>query len=276
MDDSASMIGFASAVRRTAHAAACANPGCSSQTWQLWMRRRHGVSLNGHWYCSDECLYTALSSVVHNPSRQPTVVHPRAHRLPLGLLLLSRGIIDEDELRSALRMQRDQPHHRIGECLEQLGSVGEDEVTRAVGAQQSLPVLLGTQADAADDIPYALLETAHCVAFRGSYSAMLYCGFDGAIDRTLISAAEEQTKCPCEPCIVSTRSVDEHLEIRFRNKRAGEVAFQSGCSASETVRTILSYAAQTHAENINIACTRRHLWARVAGNGVLDFTFPLA
>jgi hypothetical protein len=65
---------------------------------------------------------------------------PRQHRIPLGLVLLSRGFIDNQRLQAALQAQRQSRKGRVGEWLMQLGAVNEAQVTMALAIQWSCPV----------------------------------------------------------------------------------------------------------------------------------------
>jgi hypothetical protein len=62
------------------------------------------------------------------------------YRLPLGLLLLSKGIITGAHLQEALKAQRDSQKGRLGEWLRQQGIVTEEQVTAALSMQWGIPV----------------------------------------------------------------------------------------------------------------------------------------
>jgi hypothetical protein len=65
----------------------------------------------------------------------------RALRMPLGLILLSRGWITHRELQEALAAQRRAGSGRIGEWLSRLHGVPEETVAKALGIQWSCAVL---------------------------------------------------------------------------------------------------------------------------------------
>ncbi|MGB9417921.1 MAG: hypothetical protein WCB58_16505 [Acidobacteriaceae bacterium] len=70
----------------------------------------------------------------------------RALRMPLGLILLSRGWISHRELQEALAAQRRAQNGRIGEWLRRLHGVSEETITKALGIQWNCAVLpLGIQ-----------------------------------------------------------------------------------------------------------------------------------
>ena len=254
----------------------CANEDCTAGRWQLWLRRDTGIRLNDRWYCSADCLQYAVALVVAASQRTPSESRPSAHRLPLGLLMLSRGIIDETQLRAALAVQGERPAMKIGQCLETLGAVTGQEVTRALGAQHCLPVLVAFQPELDGGIPLALLESSRCAAFCGAYHpGLLYVGFDGAIDRPLLAAAELVLGRQCEPCIVDTRVIEEHLELRRQSRSPNEIVFGTKSSNGDIVRSIQSYVQQVRAGRVRLAATRQHLWVNLSGTRSLDLLFRL-
>jgi hypothetical protein len=65
----------------------------------------------------------------------------RPLRMPLGLILLSRGWISHRELQEALAAQRRAQNGRIGEWLHRLHGVSEETITKALGIQWNCTVL---------------------------------------------------------------------------------------------------------------------------------------
>ena len=65
----------------------------------------------------------------------------RALRMPLGLILLSRGWISHRELQEALAAQRRAQDGRIGEWLHRLHGISEETITKALGIQWNCTVL---------------------------------------------------------------------------------------------------------------------------------------
>src|ERR1700744_4318374 len=87
----------------------------------LLRRARQGVLLQGRWYCSPACFEHAIllvySDLIKIPDRPPS----RQHRVPPCLLLLGRGIINEDELKAAFFAQKEQGTACLGRWLVRLG-----------------------------------------------------------------------------------------------------------------------------------------------------------
>ncbi|HEV2284326.1 MAG TPA: ATPase, T2SS/T4P/T4SS family [bacterium] len=57
---------------------------------------------------------------------------------PIGSVLLTRGVITEDQLSQAIEIQRES-HGRLGRILVEMGAVSERELARAVAQQWGLP-----------------------------------------------------------------------------------------------------------------------------------------
>ena len=102
----------------------CESPACrhGKRLWRTWLEPLRGHSLDGHWYCSTDCFDQALVSAIGQflPGTPPPPA--KAHRVPLGLLMLSRGLVDNEQLKKALKAQRDSGSGRLGEWLRHIGA----------------------------------------------------------------------------------------------------------------------------------------------------------
>lgn len=119
----------------------CGNSQCRTGWLQLF-RRRSAPRFEGKWACSARCMEQIVTESVRYQieSWQPTA-QERALRMPLGLILLSRGWITRQELQEALAAQRNARHGRIGEWLRRLHGIGEETIIKALGIQWNCAVL---------------------------------------------------------------------------------------------------------------------------------------
>lgn len=119
----------------------CGNSQCRTGWLQLF-RRRSVPRFEGKWACSARCMEQIVAESVRYQieSWQPAA-QERALRMPLGLILLSRGWITRQELQEALAAQRSACHGRIGEWLRRLHGIGEETITKALGIQWNCAVL---------------------------------------------------------------------------------------------------------------------------------------
>ncbi len=120
----------------------CESSSCTRRRglWRSWLDAPRGHSLDGRWYCSSECFEQALASAIRQSLPVSARPPAKAHRVPLGLLMLSRGLVDDEQLKRALKAQKDSGSGRVGEWLRHIGAVTEEQVTQILGLQWSIPV----------------------------------------------------------------------------------------------------------------------------------------
>ena len=92
--------------------------------------------------CGAGCMEQSVTDAVRGQieSWEPAPAE-RALRMPLGLILLSRGWIGHRELQEALAAQRSAGHGRIGEWLHRMHGVSEETVAKGLAIQWSCAVL---------------------------------------------------------------------------------------------------------------------------------------
>jgi hypothetical protein len=115
------------------------------------------------------------------------------HRVPLGLVLLSRGVITPQQLRKALAAQKKAGEGRLGEWLVRQKAAGEEDVARALSAQWNCPVLAAEPHDPAamaSTFPRVMMDAFGAVPLRVAGRRLLYVAFEDKIDRCLVLAAE--------------------------------------------------------------------------------------
>src|SRR5579863_3908029 len=130
---------------------------------------RAGINVGETWYCSPDCFAMDSRTTLSSLSAGSVVEMPRTPRLSLGLVLLSKGYLSEDQLRFATARSK-----RDGEDLEstlmEFGFVGEKQLAAARAAQWGCPVLASDPAGQAveADLPPTLLQA--CSAAPVHYS----------------------------------------------------------------------------------------------------------
>jgi hypothetical protein len=247
----------------------CADRECSAARR---MRRRlacwhAGVRLNGSWYCSPQCLEKAVRQ---NYARgRVTALAKRAaqHRIPLGLLLLSRGQLTNPQLRAALQAQQDSGRGRIGYWLEHLGFATEQQVTAALGLQWACPVL---PSSAPRDpaclgmLPFPLLESFRMLPVRFvAATQVLYIAFCDGIDYPALNAIEQMLDCRTEACLLSHSALDQGLEQMAEKFRSRDLIFEGRREVGEMARITASYALKLGAAEARIVNCGDYLWTRL-------------
>jgi len=247
----------------------CSRENCRqpNRLWR-WLRKRPlGVRLQGGWYCLPTCLERALVDALPRTPPAPRV-SAISHRVPLGLLLLSREQISNLQLQTALTAQRDAGHGRIGEWLQRLGFATEKQVTAALARQWACPVLRNDQISldpsGLPKIPHLLLESFQMVPVNFVKStSTLHIAFSDAIDYTVLYAIEQMFHYHTEPCLITPRSLHKYLAAMAGRNGRSEMVFDHIADATEFARIIRSYAVKMTACSVRLAACGPYIWARM-------------
>ena len=192
------------------------------------------------------------------------------HRIPLGLLMLSRKQLTASQLRIALEQQRTAGHGRIGDWLQQLGFANEGQVTSALARQWSCPVLRASLeipgAGRFIPIPLRLLESSRMmpVEFAEARKTLLI-AFSEGIDHTALYAIEQMLGYRTDACLVCPSTLRKGLQALAQRRAVKDVVFDRVEDAGECVRIIGSYAAKVGAEEVRLAQCGKHIWIRLEG-----------
>jgi hypothetical protein len=225
--------------------------------------------MDGARYCHTECLELALIEGFGRARRVPRHAAIASHRIPLGLLLLSRGQLTAEQLRAALAAQRAAGQGKIGAWLQMLGFTSEREVTAALARQWSCPVWsrLGEREIATShfpSIPALLLESFQMIPVNlVEATRTLLIAFSEGIDYTALYAIEQMLGYHTEPCLVSPGTLQNSLQALARRRVSKDVILNHVEDGAECARIIGSYTAKVHAEEIRMARCGKHLWVRL-------------
>jgi hypothetical protein len=245
---------------------------CSSRACSLRFKhqpalfaRFRGVFFRNRWYHETACLTESLVGAIKQ--LLPSAVPPRqrAHRLPLGLLLVKRVSISPEQLREGLRLQRLAGTGKLGYWLRQFTNLDEEQICAALGQQWSCPVFPLNEhvvpPITSDAPPYPLLAASKAVpAFTTPDGRQRHIAFSERIDHTLLYALEEILECQTFPCVARESAVHEALE-QFRKCSAGtEICFDTIRDPAEIAATICSYATQMDIRELKVVPAGGYLW----------------
>jgi hypothetical protein len=244
--------------------------GNSSRVWNRLRGRWKGVRLAGHWYCRSECLATGLRELLRKENPAAHSEAAPAHRIPLGLLLLSRQQLTAEQLRSALAAQRAAGQGRIGEWLQRLGFASEGQVVAALARQWSCPILRSPLAPASAQrwapIPLLLLETFRMIpAGFSDATGTLLMAFSEGVDHSVLYSIGQMLECRTQACVASASALQMALEELGQRKGSGDVVFDRMEDAGECARIVGSYTTKMQAEEVRLARCGTHLWIRLEG-----------
>ena len=263
----------------------CQNPDCGFRRplRRLFYRRdiKDGIFLQNRWYCCLDCFQQAITPIFAHMIKLPDQPLLRPRRIPLGLLLLGRGVITEPQLRLALRTQRDSGNERLGRSLIRLGIVSVDDVSAALAAQWGCAVFPLERdrryRQCCHMVPLALLEAAQMVPVHYlEETHLLFLAFSRDVDHTTLYSIERLIGSRTEPCVVSESAMDDALDEIRAASRPAEIVFETIRDSREMARTIRDYAVKFGAEELFIARPRRFLWVRLKAHGqTFDLMFRL-
>lgn len=248
--------------------ASCSAPGCRGR--RMWERAYDGngsIQMHGRRFCFPKCFEQELQrqlAAIRVPARQPSRT---PHRVPLGLLMLSRGELSREQLRCALELQKNDVSLRIGQRIVALGYAHERQVTAALGAQWSCPVLKDLPAEIPDcSIPFRLLHRFQMAPVHfNAGTQVLHMAFAADIEYRVLLALEQMLDCKAEPCIADAAAVARSLERQEERRLGADQSFENVSSADEIIRITSSYATKFCADEARIAGCGEYIWIRVLG-----------
>lgn len=258
----------------------CANAACTRTPLANAITRRHvGIRLADDWYCGPECFevgargkITEIMSFRHTQEQPPTL------RMPLGLLLVSRGILTADQLRIALDEQR-ATNSNMGEVVQRLGFATAEQVTAGVAAQWACPVFPLAQPpfDLGIHIPRLLLESYEMLPVHFTEATRrLMVAFVKRVQHHILYTIEHVTSCSVTPCFITAHDYAMCLSAPMFRARENEIVFARVSSATEIAQLTRNYVHQIGADAVRFGICRDYLWTRIcAPRNEMDLLFRL-
>lgn len=258
----------------------CNNPECTTRNLKLALSRRHsGVFLADEPYCTPECFEEAArkkmeSLMVSRHNQEPA---PRL-RMPLGLALVSRGILTAEQLKFALEEQS-RNGQSIGDIVQNLGFATPEQVTAAVAAQWSCPVFpLGDRTIFPQiAVPRRLLEAYGMLPVHfAENSRRLIVGFVSRVQYHILHTIENIADCVVTPCFITARDYQVYLQLPVFSERENEIVFDRVSGPAEMARLACNYVKQIKATRTRFGVCRDYLWMRMWGaRHQMDLLFRL-
>jgi hypothetical protein len=257
----------------------CANPSCAAKNLlQIIAHRNHGMRVDGQWYCGSDCFQHAIKGKIADlMTSQGKPAKVRSSRIPLGLLLLQRGILTAEQLRVALEKHRSSELN-FGDVVQQLGFATPEQVTAAVAAQWGCPVFpLGDrQLEVPVRVPRQLLELYGMLPVHFAESdRKLLIGFVSGVQHHVLYTIGDMTNCTVAPCFITAREYELHLHSPTTPfLRDDELVFEQIVEAAEMARITTNYVVQLAAERVRLERCRDYLWVRLWGrNREMDLLY---
>jgi hypothetical protein len=202
---------------------------------------------------------------------------PRNPRLTLGLAMLSKGFLTEDQLRHATshsqRRGRDLEH-----TLLQMDLATEKQLAAARSVQWGYPVLAqeGPCPMVRADLPLTFLREFQATPLHYLPGKRLVLGFVQRVDPSVLRAIEHITGCRAEPCFLTPTEFEDQAERNASAADYEEAVIEQPGSPAHMAKTLGGFALEIGArEAIHVAC-KSWIWVRLAGKRkTVDVLFTL-
>ncbi len=258
----------------------CGDIDCSSSR-RLWrrFRWRHGtIRLHDSLFCAPSCFESAARQQFARLCMAAAPAPPVHHRVPLGLLMISRRQLTNQQLRSALEAQRENGWQRLGEWLEKLGFATEQQVTAALAQQWACPVLTPQASHNPTCLrllPFHLLEASRILPVQYVPSTRIFhLAFCNGIDYGTLYGIEQMLDCRTQACVVTRSAVARALQLIEHERRPREFLFEGCRDAAEMARITCGYVLKLGAEAVRLVSCGSFIWARLStGPDVANLLF---
>jgi hypothetical protein len=253
--------------------ARCAQEVCRRWRPDALVRRGSGVAVENDWYCSRECLRSAVE-IRLQPLARTADSHGGRPPVKTGILLMAEGRLSRETLVRALESQR-RSGRRIGAELIHIGAVTELEVLHALARQGNTKYL--TAADPSivhpghGGLSPAVIRALGLVPFASDEKArVLKVAYTAPVPRTALTALRELTGWIPDPYLVND-AVWPALAAAYgvANPDQGRAAAVS-LGWNDALSRIAQVAERGHRARIGHARLDAHVWVRVETTGVED------
>lgn len=248
----------------------CANARCKMKSLlQAFSRRHRGLDLDGRWYCGPDCFEQSVKGKIEQiMTFQGKPGRTRSSRVPLGLLLLQRGVLTSEQLKTALEEHRS-TELNFGDAVQQLGFATQEQVTAAVAAQWACPVFpLGDRRlEVQVRVPRLFLELYRMLPVHyAETEARLLIGFVSGVQHQVLYTIGHMTSCTAAPCFITAREYELHLHSPSTPfLRDDELVFDQIIESTEMARVTANYVVQLAADRVRVGKCRDYLWTRIWG-----------
>jgi Type II secretion system (T2SS), protein E, N-terminal domain len=249
--------------------------------WPL-SAQKTGIKMHGSWYCGSRCFRWAAEQEVlrlRNPGTEPAAHVPR---MPLGLNLISHGLLTIEQLKNATDEQK-KAGGEIGELLVRQGAVSEKQVAAVRATEWGCPVFTVPKhaIRIGINLPTTLMRIYSMIPVHyGVRTNLLLVGFVHNVEYGLLYAIEQITGCETKPCFVTPGDFQTQMQQQRQELEqpgfipARELEFENIQTAAEIADTLCTSGVEIEAEEALIGKCKDYLWARLkSGPQAIDLLF---
>jgi hypothetical protein len=231
-----------------------------------------------NWFCSSGCFARGSRAILTRISSEYVVEMPRQPRFSLGLALLSRGFVTEDQLRSAADEARNTGIN-LEKVLLEKGWVNEKQLSAARGLQWGHPALGIDSFDKAvvANLPLSLLRTYWAAPIHFSPERnRLVLGFVHRVEHTLLQSIEQITGCRVEPCFITPAEFNQQIANLHALPGYEEVVTDRPSDLAQIAGTLADYALEIPGADVRFARCKSWIWVRITGvQNTIDAIFAM-
>jgi hypothetical protein len=263
-----SLRGMISGAGRESNQMACALRECQNTLlMRIVTQGNTGIRVGQDWYCSVGCFAEAAFDRFTTISTGRVVEMPHSPRLTIGLAMLTKGYLTQEQLRLATAQSRIRGEE-LEVVLVRLGLANEWQLTAARAAQWGVPVLgkdrVGHPLES--DIPIALLRVYSAAPLHYSAPAKrLIVGFAHRVEHSFLVSLETITGCRAEPCCITPTEFAEQMTRLTAIPDHGEMVFEDSLTPAQMANSLAGAAVEIAAREARFAYSKNLLWVRMAG-----------
>ena len=238
---------------------------------------RIGIHMGQQWYCSADCFAAAIKIPLAVLSRERLMDTARNPRLSLGLVMLSKGYLTEDQLRLAVSQSR--AGEPLEDALVRLGLASDRELAAARAAQWGFPVLGqdGSGLTVQVDLPKTFLQGFAAAPVHYAPAAKrLLLGFVHQVDHSFLHAIEQIIGCRPEPCFMTPAEFEAQMRQVTAVPDYVEVVVDEPGTPAQMARTLGGFAVEGVAREASVVRCKSWVWARLSSKRrTMDILFAM-
>ena len=248
----------------------CQNLSCpyDRNVWQAMSDDGGGLWFQNHWHCSEECFRLALGESVRHTLPGLRVSNPAQHRIPLGVALISRGIVTEAQIKAAVGEQ-EESGGPLGEHIRRVAGLTEGEITAALASQWGCPMF-----NLSDHRNYLRLAGLVPVSLARRYGLVpvrfirrkriLEVAFVESMRQDPLDAIEQHLRCRTRPGAADASAVEAALELLEAQDRPFDRSFPAEPDVDSVAGEVEASFRRFRPARVTLASCGRHLWVRLA------------
>ena len=246
---------------------ACAFRDCRNTIFMRSIQSRVGVTIGEQWYCCVDCLVAAMNGRYSALCSTKVLDIRHIPRRSIGLLLLSKGFVTEEKLRTATS-ESERRGEELEQTLTRAALVSDAQIAIAKAAQWGCPVLGQDQTilQVQAPIPLRLLRECSAVPLHFSRTAKrLVIGFLHRVEHSFLNSVEEIIGVRPEACFVTRSQFAEQCLQLSAPVEWEEVVLDEELSSTQMANTTGRFAIEVGAKTARSTRCQDFIWTRLAG-----------